>query len=1023
MIRRLLLCTIIPITLLCACERPQPLARDGVFDLRGNAHLLTDAVVRLDGQWEFFWGTFLFSDPATTPAPTPPLAPLLVPVPDHWSNYTVDGERLPRLGYATFRLKLLLDAPMDNMVFRVREAAMSYRLYLNGELIVTEGEPGKSESETIAAANRAVSGPVRLERENEIVVEVANFHFFEGGVRKGVWIGTYDTIMSRRLWGQRLTIFLVGALFFMALYHLLLFGLERREKGALAFAIMCIGIMIRISLVNERVMLDLLPGIDYIPFLRVLMFCTYMVLPACTFYLGLLFPEYISRKLVVISTLSLIITTPFILFTSPVIFMHTLFVFTIMVIVCGAYGMYQLTRAIRDGAPDSGIFFVAFNAFLLSSINDTLYAQHVIQTAYYGGYGFSAFVFAQAFTVSRRILKSRQLSETLAADLERSNEQLRSVDRLKDEFLASTSHELRTPLQGIIGIADSMREESPRERRLNLIVSSGRRLAALVNDILDFSKLRYRDIQLQFASINLRAFADLQLELIAYHLQGKAGPELRNDVAPNHFVMADEARLTQIFQNLLGNAVKHTASGEIRVRARHAENSPTVIIEIQDTGTGIAPDQLDRIFVPFEQASNEERNRGGIGLGLPIAKSLAELHGGTLTVTSTLGHGSTFRFTLPRALGDEHTQHAEATPRPPLPLPRVERIALPTPEEPAADDSRDPLVLIVDDEPVNVEVMRAFLKTAALRLVSAHSAMRAREIIANGTLPDCLVLDIMMPKVSGLEYLRELRETYSQIELPVLMVTAMSRTNDLLAALDAGASDYLTKPFEKEEFKLRVTNLTALSRSHRDSRHAVVEATRRERERMNADLHDHLGGSLIDLQLMSEQALEEPGREREIMTRMHEKISDVIQILRNEMLGLEDLDLLEENFLEGMQLILLRRYVEAGRELDYQVENVSPGTIRPEYDQTLYSVLTEVANNDFKYGTGPAGLRIREQSGALVIVFESRSHYSLEAHGTGRGTAGMIRRLSQIGGTLQIAMGPRDESRNRPLKITIMVPL
>lgn len=1011
-------------------------ARDGVLDLRGRSQELAGGGLRLDGEWEFFWRAFLHETDRRTLPP-----PLVVAVPNRWSSYSKNGRELPRFGFATYRLKLLLDEPQESMALRVREASSSYRLYLNGVLLLEEGRPGRNRAETIPRSQRLITAPVRLERENEILIEVANFHFHEGGLRKFVRLADAGLMQSERRTAIRVTAALLGALAFMTLYHLLLFGLDRREKAALAFAAMCIGIMFRIAMTNERLLVDVI-DLDYHSFLRTLVFMTYMTLPACAFFLGELFPARLNRRIVLAITGLTGVLGGTVLFARPDQFMRTIPVYTLLVLATGLYGLYILARAARTDPADSGIFFIAFCCFLGTAMNDLLYAQKIVQTGYYAEYGFSAFVFAQAFIISRRILVSRRLSESLAADLETSNERLRSLDRLKDEFLASTSHELRTPLQGIIGIADALREDFPGERRLNLIVASGRRLAGLVSDILDFSRLRYRDVRLKRMPIDLRSFAELQLELIQYNLDDSKRLRLGNAVPPDIFVLADEARLTQIFQNLLGNAVKHTAAGEIRIEAAAtavadatgsaqaeapANEGEMIAVEVVDTGAGIPADQLQRIFLPFEQAG---RNPGGIGLGLAIARSLTELHGGRLTVASTPGAGSRFRFTLPRAdapapvPGSERRKQAfETAPAIVSTLPRIptafaEADALAA----GAPDPDETLVLLIDDEPVNLEVMRGFLKSAALRTVSADSAARAREIIAGQRPPDCVVLDIMMPGLSGLDFLRELRGRYAQHELPILMVTAMTRTGDLLAALEAGASDYLTKPFEKEEFLSRVSNLTALARTHRDRRKAVAQAAARERERMNADLHDHLGGSLIDLQLMNEQALEEGGHEREALERMYAKIGEVIRILRNDMLGLEDLALLEENFLEGIQLILLRRYVEAGRELDFQIDATPPPRIGPDRSQILHAVLTEVANNDLKYGSGPALFRFRSGE-RILIEFESRSHYRLETHGTGRGTAGMIRRLSEIGGRLQIAMDRENESETRRILLTISLPI
>lgn len=221
------------------------------------------------------------------------------------------------------------------------------------------------------------------------------------------------------------------------------------------------------------------------------------------------------------------------------------------------------------------------------------------------------------------------------------NEQLRRVDRLKDEFLANTSHELRTPLNGIIGLAESMMDGATGElnreslANLDMIVTSGRRLAHLINDILDFSRLRHRDLSLARKPVSLQPLVELVMILLKPLTAGKK-LVLYNDLTPElPLVEGDENRLQQIFNNLIGNALKFTEQGEIHVYAiRHGGQ---LEITIADTGIGIPEDKLERIFQSFEQVDGSiSRKYGGTGLGLAITRQLVELHGGTIYCESTL---------------------------------------------------------------------------------------------------------------------------------------------------------------------------------------------------------------------------------------------------------------------------------------------------------------------------------------------------------------------------------------------------
>ncbi len=1015
------------LVLAAACVPRSPRARQGVLDLRGAWDFEARGTLRLDGEWEFFWNEFYHDQLAVSGT--------FESVPKSWTTYAGPEKKRPAFGFGTYRLRLLLPRPMEAMAIKLPDVATAYRLYVNGREVLREGVVSGSEAGFLPRASMLHTDPLRLETENEIIVEAANFAYNQGGIRKSVELGLYaDRIRTERA-EAGFAVFLAGSLFFMALYHLLLFGLERGERAALFFAIMCIGIGIRIAMTG-RILFLIFPGFDYYIGLRLLVLSSYAILPACALFLKYLYPAVIHRWMIRLITWGTGILMAVVLLFPPVFYLRTAPVFGVLMGAGGFFVIYFLSKALLRSFSGAGALLIAFFCFLATAMNDLLYAIQVVNTGFYAQYGFAVFVFAQAFSVSRRILESRRLSEKLAAELEQSNVRLISLDKLKDEFLANTSHELRTPLQGIIGIADSLHAgaggnlSSSVRRQLELIVSSGRRLSGLIGDLLDFSKLKFAELEIRPGPIDLRALVEVQLELIGYSLPRARSLRFFNEVpADLGPVFGDEARITQILQNLLGNAVKYTDRGEIRVSAGPAGDGMAVV-NVSDTGIGIEAAKLERIFLPFEQGtSGLDRERGGSGLGLSIARSLVELHGGTIAAFSVLGEGSRFEFTLPLA---RPGREAQPSARRAGAQPEVARSPMlpdaPVPDGLASDAPErtgQGRVLLVDDEPVNLEVMRNFLELATLIPLSASNVEEARSILNAGPPPEVLVLDVMLPRVSGLEFAREVRRSFSPIDLPVLMVSAMSRTGDLLAALEAGANDYLTKPFEREEFLLRVSNLINLSRMYknvRQSRQAVRDAARQERGKINADLHDHLGASLTDLKLFADSALGHPGVDPEFALKLKEMVADAVRLLRSDLLSLEDLDLLEEDFYAGIHLILLRRYLEAGREIDFRAPATDPDLrINETRLAALYAVIKEITTNDLKYGRGVPVWIYQHSDREIQINFESDSIYTLKRHGTGRGTAGLVRRIAGMNGTISIAMVPGEDPESEVFRIKIRV--
>ncbi|QTD49980.1 hybrid sensor histidine kinase/response regulator [Sulfidibacter corallicola] len=408
------------------------------------------------------------------------------------------------------------------------------------------------------------------------------------------------------------------------------------------------------------------------------------------------------------------------------------------------------------------------------------------------------------------------------------SERLRHLDRLKDEFLANTSHELRTPLNGIVGLTESLLDGAagPLNRKLShdltMVVSAGKRLSGLVNDILDFAKLKNRSLQLDTQPIHFQEVAGLVLAL-SQPLGADKDLTLVNSV-PDDLppVMADRNRLQQIMYNLVGNAIKYTDSGKVMVSAD--VRGDRVEIHVKDTGMGIPETLQTAIFESFEQLDGSlERSRGGAGLGLAVTRQLVELHGGSIWVASTPGNGATFSFTLPLSDGTEVSEEpfrpeTEVSPRiQPDFRPRVGKPAAQTTAPMPAQDGTQPRfhLLIVDDEPVNRQVLVNHLSPGPFELTEAASGPQAIRALANSGPFDLVLLDIMMPEMSGYEACRLMRKDYSILELPIIFLTARTRVSDLVTGFQAGGNDYLTKPISKEELLLRVQThlqLRAISR-------------------------------------------------------------------------------------------------------------------------------------------------------------------------------------------------------------------
>ncbi|QUW21051.1 response regulator [Sporosarcina sp. Marseille-Q4063] len=483
---------------------------------------------------------------------------------------------------------------------------------------------------------------------------------------------------------------------------------------------------------------------------------------------------------------------------------------------------------LQKGARQARFFLIAWIIFILgiaiSALADGAYIPLNFWSKYAVQISATLEVILLSLALADRINILRLEKESAELQARKSQaeavESLKRADAIKDEFLAITSHELRTPLYGIIGIAESLRDgvegeiTNSMDRQLSMISSSGKRLTNLVNDILDFSKLKHNAIEVNMQQVKLYEIINIVLAICNPLVAGKP-INITNKIQKSiPSVRADQDRLIQILYNLIGNAIKYTDHGDISVSAERLENQ--LKISIADTGKGIPESDLESIFNSFHQVDDTDlREVGGTGIGLSITKKLVELLDGKIEVISTFGVGSTFSFTLPiyeeSVMEDEVASSVAADGFIDTFVPSAPIEKLPT----HSNKGTSAKILIADDEPVNLQVLINNLSLEGYKVVAASNGEEVLSIVENEDF-DLLILDVMMPKLSGFEVTKELRTRHSLTELPILMLTAKTQLYDRVMAFEMGANDYLAKPCDKEELIARVETLINLSKLNKE---------------------------------------------------------------------------------------------------------------------------------------------------------------------------------------------------------------
>lgn len=759
-----------------------------------------------------------------------------LPIPAQWNNSGLSGFQV---GWYRHSFQVSKTFQNQNISILTPIIADAHEIYINGILVGKTGQISNS-GEILKKSSRISvyqipAGLIHFDKENTIAVRVADDVGWGGFVNSEFYLGESNLISAKFykyiMWNSA-TCF---AFLYSALYCLILWLRSRRERAYLIYfffaslaGLTTFGNLSLPYFVWDNFWFNHFlfhPALNLIGVFGTLFFLEFSEHKPSQVVKGILWFHF---------GIGLVPFFTFHPFVMDLYSKYTLNISSVLSILELIYAFGLNFIAVKNKQPGAIIIFfgqVALGTTALFSILSYLqiYVPFLDRSI---SEGFLIYTLSLSFALSIRFAKLYEVTNQLKGELEKKNEELVSLDKMKNEFLSNTSHELRTPLNGIIGITESLLEgdmgavTAGVSKNLSFIISSAKRLSGLVNDLLDFSMMKNRKLNLFPMTLAIQPSVDTVTTLLERAAKEK-GITLISEIPDNTpLVFGDENKIQQILFNLVGNAIKFTESGNIRINAKPTTNGIVDYLEISiaDTGIGLSQEDQRRIFAPFAQVdSSISRNFGGVGLGLSITKNLVELHTGTLSVESELAKGSTFRFTLPLANGQTGFQQEETEKEVALAdrwlleedlrgnfiveQSYIERVEVTY--NLSKDLNRNLTILAVDDDPINLEVLKIQLSGSGFNVIPVLDGPTALTV-AHEIKPDLVLLDIMMPKMSGYQVCKILRETYSIYEMPILMLTAKNRIEDVLSGLEAGANDYLGKPFDKRELLARVNTLILL---------------------------------------------------------------------------------------------------------------------------------------------------------------------------------------------------------------------
>jgi len=773
MLQKILLLTLcIPLGLFCRANEGQPVAHKGVLDLR-NSNLFNNSL-NTNGEWAFYWNRLLSPDSISS-APSD-----YEPFPELWNDLKLNGQKLPTIGYATYRLTILLPAKRPRLGIQLPDTYCASKLYVNSIVQAQNGQPATTKEASIPFwSTKYFAIPPGEPDTLVLILQIANFWHNRAGPYKDLLIGDKDVLFLKKNRDEAYDFMLAGCMFMGGLFFLGLFLFGRQDKTIFFFSLFCIVFSYRMVGTNHYVLHSLFVDLNWFITIRLEYLSLSLAMVFFCLYTKYLYPDDINRPVTdglvwfCIGYSALVLVAPTLIFT------RILILFLGVMFFCIAYSMYVFLRAARHRRSGS--------VFALLSTAVMLFIGLVMNLHYFGlisDWRIVLFICYIAFF----FLQSLALSHRFAHHFRQATIQAQQGLKAKTEFLSTMSHEIRTPLNAVIGMTHLLLSSDPRpdqEDDLGVLLFSANNLLSIVNNILDYTKIEEGRINFEQIPMDLAGIA----HNIAAGLKNAADDKAIGLVADvdsrlDKMLIGDPTRTSQVINNLVHNAIKFTKEGSVRLDIAVDTIRPeaiTLTVRVQDTGIGIPKEKQHMIFDRFTQAdSSTSRSYGGTGLGLAISKKILGLQGVDLQLESEPGKGSCFFFTQTFAVSDE-------------PIPEFGKAFAAAGKESLL---RNVSILLVEDNPLNVLVAQTMLENHGALVEVATNGVEALERL-DATRHQLVLMDLHMPVMDGYEATVQLRKRGET--LPIIALTASMPKEVESDAFAAGLNDVIVKPFNPDE--------------------------------------------------------------------------------------------------------------------------------------------------------------------------------------------------------------------------------
>ncbi|MFW7379743.1 MAG: ATP-binding protein [Oligoflexus sp.] len=779
-----------------------------------------ESVIRLDGPWDFYWQKFLEPD---EPWQEPDLRMKLI---EPWHQQEAKNSRsFTKTGFGTYRLELKgLKARPGGYALLLSGISCSAQVIVskkNSDLEMIRDQVGKPKSYSSTPSKHPLFLHFHLKEEGDIsvIVHVANHDLATGGIWKVPIIGPPPLARKSIITDGLANAASMGIALAVCFYSGLIYWRRRQDLPSLYLALFSLSVLLR-SFSTTDLVAEILPENSFHFLKRLEYFSMPMIIMSLFYFLHAAFFPSSYRLLRLVIMIPAVGMMMLILFTPTFFYSSWLLVLQLHIGVSCCVFSWLLGQALVSRKDGAALVLAGVSLAIIGTMYDLfIVGIFQIESFFIGPITTAVFLLIQSQLVAKRSANAYRQAELYAAELV-------EKEKARTTFFHNTSHELRTPLNGIIGFIELLRQgryghpTTEMSIQFTKVLRLATSLKNQVNMILDLAKSKRGELEFQNSRIDLNDFIQ-DIESLASGLQLKhpnASFELTmswdSSLEIPHFIF-DREKLLTIVRNLLGNAFKFNQPQTLNTVSCHIRLDDQLLIEVRDQGIGIPDHEKESIFSEFKQVQDDARRAyEGTGLGLALVKRIVELSGGSLKLESQLGQGSCFQIALSNqdaALISEATNPSQMNPDFTVSHSSDDKMGLVGKFDHKSDLANDQTalgrkILVVDDNEMNCEVIRDVLGSCGYKVDVAGGGRACLEYLKHHR-PDLVLLDLMMPEVSGEDVLVAMKNDSLLKEIPVILVTARATEEDRIQGLKMGADDYLAKPIIIPELILRVKNL------------------------------------------------------------------------------------------------------------------------------------------------------------------------------------------------------------------------